>query len=105
MSQTDDVKHLLFNVKCEQYYGSIVQGPCRNLSMGSRGVNVTNPPLKIRNLFNNTNYTFSVTALNEVSSRFEEEEWKAATIAVYIQGNVVKATPARSGTDYHFPRY
>ena len=70
--------------------------------MGSRGVNVTNPPLEIRNLFNNTNYTFSVTALNEVSSRFEEEEWKAATIAVYIQGNVVKATPARTGTDYHF---
>ena len=102
MSQTVDVNHtrLKFRVKCKQYFGISVQVPCRNLSLGARGQNVTSSPLEVKNLFNNTNYTFSVTALNEVSYRFKEEEWKAATIAVYLQGNIVQATLPQTGTEY-----
>ena len=77
---------LKFNVKCKQY-NIDAWGHCRNISLGVRGVNVTIPPVDIKNLLNNTNYTFIVYALNEVSSHVSEANWEKATIPVHLPGS------------------
>jgi hypothetical protein len=96
VSQNDTVVHpdLHFSVTCKEYYE--ISGDwehCRNLSLGERGMNVTTSPLEIGRLMNNTNYTFSVAALNNVSVHIREE-WNVATIDVYVAWNAVPAIHA-----------
>ena len=76
-----------FRVTCKRYYGISVWGPCRNISLGVRDGNVTTSPFEIKQLLNNTNYTFSITALNDVSVHVRPEEWNVATIAVHLPWN------------------
>lgn len=54
------------------------------------GENVTRSSLEIQRLLNNTNYTFGVAALNNVSSHVREEDWGVATVNVYLLWNEAK---------------
>ncbi|XP_028394189.1 ephrin type-B receptor 1-B-like [Dendronephthya gigantea] len=84
---------LYFHVKCKQHGTHNQRVPCRNLSLGERGVNVSKSPFMIQHLLNDTTYTFIVVAMNDVSGHVSEEEWMHATVDVRLQGSITtKAT-------------
>ena len=91
ISRNEALAHpdLRFRVTCRQYYETIDLGTCRNLSLGVRGTNVSKTALEIKYLLNNTNYTFSIAALNNVSVRVSEKKWNVATVHVQLAGNPV----------------
>ena len=58
---------------------------------------MTSPALEIKHLLNNTNYTFSIAALNNVSIHVRPGQWNVATVDVHLAGNPVPIVSDSTG--------